>query len=70
MTHLDLAPEPDPGPPPVVAWLCRWADQELVVWATTIEGARLQARQHAGPTVPVSARLASRHEQAQWERTP
>lgn len=69
MTDIPLAPEPDHGPPPVVAWLCRWADRYEIVYATTIEGARLAARAHAGPSVPVSARLASQSERAEWERS-
>ena len=59
--------EPDHGPPSERAWLCRWADKQLLVWATTIENARLAARVHAGPNAPVSARLATRSEQADPE---
>ena len=51
-----------------VAWLCRWADQQTVVWADTIEQARLEARRHAGPHAAVSARLATHAEVAEWER--
>ena len=51
-----------------VAWLCRWTDNgatyELVVWATTIEAARQQTRDHeAGPHAAVAARLATQAEQ-------
>lgn len=59
----DLAPEPDHGPPPVVAWLCRWATGHTIVHADTIEGARLAARTQAGPHAAVSARLATLAEQ-------
>lgn len=65
---MNLAPEPDRGPAPLTAWLCRWQDQQLLVHATTIEGARLEARKHAGPSVAVSARLASTSEINEWSR--
>lgn len=51
------------------AWLCRWTDHALVVWADSIEQARLEARRHAGPTAAVSSRLATTAEQAAWDRT-
>lgn len=47
-------------------WLCRWQGPDtplqLVVWAETIEQARLEARHHAGPTTAVAARLATNTE--------
>lgn len=45
-------------------WMCRWDNLEVVVWAPTIEEARLGARQQAGPTVAVAARLATHSEVA------
>ena len=53
--------------PAPVAWLCRWTDDgtehALVVWSSTIEDARQQARVHsAGPRTPVAARIATRQE--------
>lgn len=51
------------------AWMCRWHDGRIVVWADSIEQARLIARDHAGPTVAVSARLATTAERAEAERT-
>lgn len=48
------------------AWLCRWSGGELIVWARTIQDARLQARANgAGPNAPVTARLATRLEQGE-----
>lgn len=46
------------------AWTCKWGtDQQLVVYADTIEEARTEARrQAAGPDVAVFARLATPHE--------
>jgi hypothetical protein len=44
------------------AWLCRWDGAVLLVWASTIEQARLNARRYAGPNTPVAARLATRQE--------
>lgn len=55
--------EPEPTNTTDVAWYCRWHGGETLVWARTIQDARLQARQLAGPTVAVSARLATRLEQ-------
>lgn len=47
-------------------WICTWThDNEalaLLVHADTIEEARLEARRHAGPTLAVGARLATRAE--------
>ena len=50
------------------AWLCRWEGGQRVVWADDIEQARLIARDEAGPHAAVSARLATRAEQAEAER--
>ena len=61
---------PDPISPDGVnfPWMCRWDDLQLVVWAPTIEQARLAAREHAGPVVPVSARLATHSERDEAKR--
>jgi hypothetical protein len=44
------------------AWICRWDGATLLVWAPSIEQARLNARRYAGPNTPVAARLATRQE--------
>lgn len=44
------------------AWLCRWHGGQLLVWAWTIEEARLEARHIAGPNAAVQARLATNNE--------
>lgn len=49
-----------------VAWLCRVDGQEIVVWSTTIEEARLEARRHYQEQhKPVLARLATRTERGE-----
>lgn len=45
------------------AWWTTWPNGAQLVWARTIQDARLAARAHAGPTAPVRARLATRAEQ-------
>lgn len=51
-----------------VAWLCSWPGFTQVVWARTIEEARLEARKDAGPTVAVGARLATQAEVKEGDR--
>ena len=63
MSDFEILDDPDHGPPPVVAWLCRWPTGHGIFHASTIEQARLAARTQAGPTVAVSARLATPVEQ-------
>lgn len=52
----------------MTAWLCSWDDRRVVVWADTIEQARLEARRSAGMHVAVKARLATQTERDEAER--
>lgn len=47
---------------PVFAWMCQWDGFTQVVWAATIQEARLVARREAGPHAPIKARLATTKE--------
>lgn len=58
MTTEDPILDPDASFP----WWCQWDGYTQLVYAKTIEEARLIARQTAGPTVAVKARLATMEE--------
>lgn len=69
MTSQELViDDPQDTTPVMAAWLCSWDDQRRVVWAWTIDEARLEARKEAGPHVAVKARLATHAEQAEAEK--